>query len=667
MANTIHRFDGDGVQTDFQISFEYLRREFVKVFVGNVSTAFTFHTEQTVRIIPAPAAGSFITIQRQTSSDALVTFVNGSVLMAPEMNLADLQSIHLSEEAHDVAAEAVNMGFAGHFNARGLRITGMADPVNPGDAVTKGSLAPLIAPQVDAAQAAQAASETARDQSQTARDESRSARDTALGHRDAAAQSSEAATLEANRSRTEADRAAGLVGSAVLVGNTVQFSTRAQAVAASIPAEVSQITVLDGEELLTFGRDDLGTALTAGDGSRWSPLGPIVSSAHYGSDATSFAAAVADNPERYLDIPFYAHRTPTGFAGTMLEYRNRTPFRVPGSTDLSNNATQHLFRAEMASRVGGPRTIALGLEMNAFGSGVNGPSNADIAFEIHADKHNYLSASAERGEIDGHYIFVRQGNRDDAGGMLIDARKTRLGVDDTGGLVGIECTSAINDGTGAVTQSVQTILGFQEGLGGFTNAKGSGFTAEARVGETHSGFAAISRTDIAGTSLDWAFYAGTTRSPDAQTFGVKGSDGALHMGLPASKVILRALSTNLDVLRTDGSLIGRFRSSGVFEAGAGIMASSDSAALAKVFTHTAALDYPSIAAHGNANLSATITGAAVGDLVVLSPTNNLFSAALSFVGHVTSANTVTVHCRNHSGAAIDPASQTLKIMIIRFG
>jgi hypothetical protein len=79
---------------------------------------------------------------------------------------------------------------------------------------------------------------------------------------------------------------------------------------------------------------------------------------------------------------------------------------------------------------------------------------------------------------------------------------------------------------------------------------------------------------------------------------------------------------------------------------------------------TATLDFPSIATNACAELTMTVTGAAVGDLVWLGPPAALDVGLLS-MGFVSAANTVKVRVCNQTAAAIDPVSATWNAMVAK--
>lgn len=74
------------------------------------------------------------------------------------------------------------------------------------------------------------------------------------------------------------------------------------------------------------------------------------------------------------------------------------------------------------------------------------------------------------------------------------------------------------------------------------------------------------------------------------------------------------------------------------------------------------MDFPSIAAAASAVLTATITGAELGDIVSVGlPANN--SAGVIYQGYVSAANTVTIRATNITAAAIDPVTGVFRIRV----
>lgn len=78
---------------------------------------------------------------------------------------------------------------------------------------------------------------------------------------------------------------------------------------------------------------------------------------------------------------------------------------------------------------------------------------------------------------------------------------------------------------------------------------------------------------------------------------------------------------------------------------------------------SATLDFPSTGGSGESDLTITVTGAALGDPVVLGIPNGSIVAQGDFMAWVSATNTVTVRFHNELLTANDPASGTFKVMV----
>lgn len=88
------------------------------------------------------------------------------------------------------------------------------------------------------------------------------------------------------------------------------------------------------------------------------------------------------------------------------------------------------------------------------------------------------------------------------------------------------------------------------------------------------------------------------------------------------------------------------------------------AALTAVLTATASLNFGSIATTASADLTITVTGAAVGDEVAIglpaAPT-----AGIIYQAFVSAANTVTVRATNITANSVDPAAQSFTVAVFK--
>ena len=154
MANvikTVYTYPLDGTTTDFAIPFEYLSRKFVAVMlIGKgrkelvVVTDYRFATRNLISMTRAwgPADGyTYIEIRRYTSAtERLVDFTDGSILRAYDLNISQIQTLHVAEEARDLTADTIGVNNDGHLDARGRRIVNLADGVADGDAISVGQV-----------------------------------------------------------------------------------------------------------------------------------------------------------------------------------------------------------------------------------------------------------------------------------------------------------------------------------------------------------------------------------------------------------------------------------------------------------------------------------------------------------------------------------------------
>lgn len=87
-------------QRDYVVPFPFLNRTHVKVTVNGVATpVFTWANSSTIRLSSAPAFQSFVEIHRETPVDeALVTFQDGAILPADDLNTAMTQLLYRQQE-----------------------------------------------------------------------------------------------------------------------------------------------------------------------------------------------------------------------------------------------------------------------------------------------------------------------------------------------------------------------------------------------------------------------------------------------------------------------------------------------------------------------------------------------------------------------------------------
>lgn len=140
----------NGTQTTYTFPFSYLRKKFVMVSILHSDaseTTLEYGVDYTVNdlsvSLTTPAqVGEHIIIYRQTSTDKIVTWNDGSILLARDMNTEDAQMLHLQEEQQDyIMAHAISTKVTSDkevlWDALNHRVINVSDPKDPQDAVTK--------------------------------------------------------------------------------------------------------------------------------------------------------------------------------------------------------------------------------------------------------------------------------------------------------------------------------------------------------------------------------------------------------------------------------------------------------------------------------------------------------------------------------------------------
>lgn len=141
----------DGTQLLYTFPFSYLRKKFIKVDVlhtDNSITSLTYGVDYVVNDLSLTLTnpvkvGEHLIIYRQTTTDKIITWNDGSILLASDMNTEDVQMLHLQEEQEDyIQAHSINTKTDSAtkevlWDALNHRVVNVSDPRDPQDAVTK--------------------------------------------------------------------------------------------------------------------------------------------------------------------------------------------------------------------------------------------------------------------------------------------------------------------------------------------------------------------------------------------------------------------------------------------------------------------------------------------------------------------------------------------------
>jgi hypothetical protein len=158
MANTYVDYTGDGSETDFAITFDYIKTAHVAVEINDgpaggtnkwvrktlgAGADYTVVTSPAKKVVFNSAPANSVKIRVLRDSDAntgIVDFANGSVLTETELDNSYQHNRYLAEEAEEgkTGGALVKDETSGQFDADALRLENLADPDSDDDAVNKG-------------------------------------------------------------------------------------------------------------------------------------------------------------------------------------------------------------------------------------------------------------------------------------------------------------------------------------------------------------------------------------------------------------------------------------------------------------------------------------------------------------------------------------------------
>lgn len=142
-------------------------------------------------------------------------------------------------------------------------------------------------------------------------------------------------------------------------------------------------------------------------------------------------------------------------------------------------------------------------------------------------------------------------------------------------------------------------------------------------------------------------------------------DPDCHNADPAQSLTVKDRSSNANDLTVQGTVTNTVQVRRNQQLNPVQLTIGGGAVIKKLLSATAALDFGSIAAGASADLTITVTGAAVGDAVAIGlPAAP--AAGIVFFGFVSATNTVTVRAMNITGSNVDPASATYRATVLQF-
>ena len=143
MAHSYVQYTGNGVTTDYTITFPYIEQTNVEVRVNDVlktvTTDYTFSSSTTIHFLSAPANGVIIDIRRKTEEDSrLVNFTDGSNLIEADLDASADQLFYLQQELLDALDDTLTLASDTKWDAENHIIKNLTDGVTGTDAATVG-------------------------------------------------------------------------------------------------------------------------------------------------------------------------------------------------------------------------------------------------------------------------------------------------------------------------------------------------------------------------------------------------------------------------------------------------------------------------------------------------------------------------------------------------
>lgn len=163
-----------------------------------------------------------------------------------------------------------------------------------------------------------------------------------------------------------------------------------------------------------------------------------------------------------------------------------------------------------------------------------------------------------------------------------------------------------------------------------------------------------SNTGTVGRNVQWSADATLGDGSWLNSGGITESTQVTAVGIPRGTTAEAPLATTAGRLRWNTTTARPTISDGATHVRVPLM-----------YSATATLDFPSTSANATSDLTIALTGASVGEQVIIGTPNSAVTAGGTFSAWVSAADTVTVRFRAGTAGAEDPATGAFTVSILR--
>ena len=393
MALASATYVGNGSVTNYNLTFNYLSKDHVKVYVNSVLvTSYTWASTSVISFNTAPANGALIAVFRVTPTVPIVDFVDGSNLTENMLDLATLQSLYVAEETKDAAANGIQLDpLTNTWKGEGKRLVNLADPTSNQDAVTKywmetALTSPLTQAQASANNALSSATQSATSATNSANSASTATTQAGIATTKAGEASSSATA--ASGSATSAASSATSASSSATSATTSANTATTQASNASGSASAASTSASNAST-------SASSASTSATNAAGSATGAASSATAASGSATS-ASGSASSASGSATTATNAATTATTKAGE-------------ASTSATNAASSASSASTSATNAGNSATAAGISETNAANSATSASTsatNAAASYDAFDDRYLGSKASAPTLDNDGNALLT---------------------------------------------------------------------------------------------------------------------------------------------------------------------------------------------------------------------------------------------------------------------